>query len=90
MKNPQAFANKRLEDLKLHISKDKDKTFNAERQSLIACAQCTGAQVTELFCNGCDRWKGLDGFAKAYVYPLNEDEGVLGMEGGRCMLTLSA
>ena len=63
MKNPQAFANKRLEDLKLKISKDK--SFNAERQGHIACAQCTGAQVTELFCNGCDKWKGLDSFAKA-------------------------
>lgn len=41
------------------------RSFDAVKEPLVTCSMCTAGQITELECSGCDKWMGLDNFAKA-------------------------
>ena len=64
VKTQDCFSTNRIKELKQKIYKDGPK-FNAAKTAVIRCLKCTGGNRVELECNGCDKWKGLDSFAKA-------------------------
>lgn len=63
VKIQDCFSSNRITELKQKIYKDGDK-FNAAKTAVIKCITCTGGNRVELECTGCDKWKGLDAFAK--------------------------
>ncbi|KAK6396148.1 hypothetical protein LTR65_010258 [Meristemomyces frigidus] len=81
IKNSNAFAETRLKELKIRIANSKDGRFNAAVSKVIACNMCTGGQVVELHCSGCNKDKGLDKFSK--VQRRTPDRAQLNTEPGQ-------